>query len=105
MKEICFENGSKIVFEGDDHDQWKGSEIEAAVTREMRKRPIRHGQDLYGPDGSLWGVTGCASRQEAVEAVVGKAIEEGWKPPAWWQFWRKQWPKDCIAEFEHQSNE
>ncbi|MFE1601308.1 hypothetical protein [Methylobacterium sp. ID0610] len=31
---------------------------------------------------------GYATREEATAAAVRIAMEKGWTPPRWWQFWR-----------------
>lgn len=39
----------------------------------------------------------------ATRRVVSWAIRSGERPPAWWEFWRPKWSKDCAAEYARQT--
>lgn len=40
-------------------------------------------------DIKRWTVTGCISPQAAEQDGTSMALADGWKPPKWWQFWRR----------------
>lgn len=41
------------------------------------------------PDGANFGVDGCASAALAKMRVIEEMKNDGWTPPKWWQFWRR----------------
>jgi len=67
-----------------------------------RKPSIQYGQTIEGPEGYV-SIDGCSSREEAVRKIVNLAMCSNWSPPRWWQFWRRKWPADCVAEYNKRS--
>lgn len=49
-------------------------------------------------DGTVqtWSVDGQPTREEAQRICIEAAIEGGWTPPRWWQWWR--WGDTRIIE-------
>lgn len=39
------------------------------------------------------------SADEAVERCREAAVQAGWRPPRWWQWWRRREPKHPLVSF------
>ena len=63
-----------------------------------------YGQIIPLTDGGSVEVCGCETPEEATSEVVAFAIESGWRPTMWWEFWRERTPRHVRAEYMRQKN-